>query len=1023
MKTNIINIMKHSKLTIIFKLLIVLLIAGACTTETHDSRLTEEFFNPPATARPHTYWFWMDGNITREGITADLEAMAESGIGGALIFNTGESHGTEIPSGPVDYMSDQWVDMVKFAASEAERLGLTLGANNCAGWSSMGGPWIKPEHGSQRFVSTAVKIDGGKRIVTKLAQPETKLNYYRDIAVIAYPTVKNEAYRVDKWINKAAQQGWGPGKQPDFSTCPTDAAIGLDGIVDLSKYLSNDGTLTWNAPKGSWTILRLGHTPMGQKNSPAPESGRGLEVDKLNRAAVDAQWKYGIKPILDRLGPLAGEVFETLHIDSYESGMNQWTSGMRQEFKKRRGYDLMPYFPALTGRLVIDGPTTERFLWDYRQTVSELFTENYYGYVAEVCHDNGMKFSTEPYYGPYEGLAVAAKADLPMGEFWVGGDDFPSLKLASSVAHVNGGNLVGAEAFTAQPNVGRWQNYPAKHKVLGDLVWTEGINRLVFHAFVHQPFSSDIVPGMTFGQWGSHFDRNVTWLKPGKEWIQYVTRSQYLLQHGDFAADVLFFGGEASPNGGVNRKDIKNAGFDYDACGTDIFAKLTCDNGDIVLPCGRRYRLLVMPETPFQAPHIVSKVRDLVAAGATVLSSKPKQSPTLTGYPASEKEVLAIADQVWGNCDGKTVKSNPYGKGQLFDGLSPVDVLDKLNVSPAVKLPEGLAWIHRRTDDTDLFFVSNQSDKTVRAIAGFRTAGKKPEFFDAEQGTVTDAAGWTVDGEHVKVPLNLAPEKSVFVVFRNSGKPESDPYVSAEGPDGEPLDFDTNKSVRLRAWVKGTHTLRQASGKTSKIEVAALPESLNLDGPWNVRFQEKRGAPEKAHFDKLISWSEHSDPGIQYFSGTATNTIKFKLPKDFLKKNQQVWLDLGEVAVIAEVRLNGKELGVIWHKPFRIEVGEALRPDSNTLEVDVTNLWINRLIGDEQYPTDCKYNDVDMGWYTNRALTQWPEWLTSGKERPVKDRVTFTTWKHWDKDDKLQRSGLIGPVTLRCANLVPLPQE
>ena len=553
--------------------------------------LTEGFLNPLPQARPHAYWFWMSGNITRDGITADLEAMAESGIGGALIFNTGESHGTEVPPGPVDYMSDEWLDLFKFAVTEADRLGLTLGANNCAGWSAMGGPWVKPEHGSQRFVSTAVKIDGGKRIVTKLAQPETLLNYYRDIAVIAYPTVKNEAYRVDQWINKAAQQGWRLGQQPDLSTCPADAAIALKGIVDVSKYVSEDGTLTWNVPKGSWTILRLGHTPMGSQNSPAAEAGRGLEVDKLNRAAVDTQWQHGIKPILDSLGPLAGEVFETLHVDSYEAGMNQWTSGMRQEFKKRRGYDLMPYFPALTGRLVKDGPTTERFLWDYRQTVSELFTENFYGYVADLCHENGMKFSTEPYYGPFEFLAVAAKADLPMGEFWVGGDGFPFLKLASSIAHVNGGNLAGAEAFTGQPNVGRWQNYPGKHRVLGDLVWTEGINRLVFHAFVHQPFSSDIVPGMTFGQWGSHFDRNVTWLKAGKEWIQYISRSQYLLQYGEFAADVLCFEGEASPNGMVIRKDIKDAGFDYDACGTDIFAKLKTDKGDIVLLCWRRYRL------------------------------------------------------------------------------------------------------------------------------------------------------------------------------------------------------------------------------------------------------------------------------------------------------------------------------------------------------------------------------------------------------------------------------------------------
>ena len=965
-------------------LLAMLFIGSGCALKTRDSELAAGFNNPPDQARPYVWWHWMSGNITREGISADLEAMADSGIGGAWIFNTGASHGCEIPPGPIDYMSDEWLDMVKFATTEAQRLGLTLGVENCAGWATMGGPWIKPEHNSQRVVSTVVKVDGGKRVVVKLAQPETKLDYYRDIAIIAYPSIKDEKYRVHQWMPKSVQRGGRKGRQPDLKSCPADAAIALDGIVDLSSEVGKDGTLTWDAPKGSWTILRLGHTPLGTRNFPAVESGRGLEVDKLSRAAIDAHWQGGIKPILDRLGPMAGKVFNDILVDSYEAGMNHWTAGMREEFEKRRGYDPTPYLPAITGRLVEDGPTTDRFLWDLRRTVSELFTENFYGYVADLCHESGLKFSAEPYTGPYESLAVAAKADLPMGEFWVGGDHTAGLKLASSIAHINGGNLAGAEAYTAKPYAAKWQNYPGIHKALGDLVWSEGINLFVLHAFAHQPFGDDLLPGMTFGQWGSHFDRNVTWFKPGKAWVDYINRSQYLLQYGDFASDVLCFAGEASPNGAVNRKDIKDAGFDYDVCGTDIFANLKTENGEIVLPCGRRYRLLVMPETPFQSPHVVRKVRDLVAAGATVLSSKPKHSPTLTGFPASEKEVLVIADQVWGRCDGKTVKSNRHGKGEVLDGISPADVLAKLKVSPAVKLSKDLAWIQRRTDDTEIFFVSNQSDKTINAVAGFRSTGKRPEFFDAEQSTITDATGWAVQDDHTMVPLNLAPEKSIFVVFRHPGKPASHPHVLTEVAVGKPL---------------------------------------NLTGPWDLRFQEKRGAPEKARFDKLISWAEHENKGIKYFSGTATNTIKFDLPNGFLKNNQQVWLDLGKVAVIAEVRVNGKDLGTLWHKPFRVEVSKALRKGTNTLEVDVTNLWINRLIGDEQHPADCKYEDVDMKWYTNKALTEWPEWITSGKERPVKERITFTTWKHWNAGDKLQPSGLIGPVTLQCARLVPVSSE
>jgi hypothetical protein len=978
-----------------------------------SAKLESGFSNPPARAKPYVWWLWMNGNVTRQGITADLEAMSESGIGGAWIFNIGSSHGCNTPAGPVDYMSDEWLELVKFSVSEAKRLGLQLGVENCAGWSTMGGPWIKPEYASQKLVSTVIKVAGGKRVVTKLPQPETNLNHYRDIAVFAYPTIKNEKFRVHQWQPKAVQRGGRQRRQPDLRPAPADAAIALKGIVNLSKHLKKDGTLTWNAPKGGWTILRLGHTPIGTQNFPAAKSGRGLEVDKLRREGVDAHWRHGIKPILDRLGPMAGKIFNNILVDSYEGGLNHWTPRMRHAFEKRRGYDPTPYLLTLTGRLVEDGPTTDRFLWDFRRTVSELFTDNFYGHVADLCHKNGMKFSTEPYGSATEGLAIAAKADLPMGELWANGGYAHTLKLASSIAHINGRNLAGAETFTAKSKDGKWQNHPGKLRALGDFALAQGINRLVLLSFVHQPFGDDKVPGMTFGQWGSHIDRNVTWFKPGKAWIQYLARSQYLLQHGDSAADVLCFAGEASPNGGAGAKDIKSAGYDYDACGTDIFAKLKVDNGDIVLPSGRRYRLLVMPNTPFQAVHIAAKVRDLVAAGGAVLSEKPKHSPTLTGYPASENKMLAIADQVWGDCDGKTIKSNRYGKGKIFSGISPTQVLARLKVSPAAELPEGLAWIHRRTDDTDIFFVSNQSGKPVHTIAGFLAGRKKPEFFDAEQGTIRPAAGWTVEGKHVRVPLSLVPEKSVFVVFRHPGEPASDPYVRVEGPSNVACNAGP-----LRAWANGTHTLHRASGKTSKVKVAGLPEPLGLTGRWEVRFQPKRGAPEKVSFDKLIAWNKHADPGIRYFSGTAAYTIQFKLPYGFLKKDQEVWLDLGDLAVIAEVRLNKKNLGVLWHKPFQMEISKALRDGANTLEIDVTNLWINRLIGDEQHPADCKYNDKDMGWFTDRSLAAWPDWLTNGKPRPSPARVTFTTWKHYKANDPLSPSGLIGPVILRPARLV-----
>ncbi len=469
-----------------------------------------------------------------------------------------------------------------------------------------------------------------------------------------------------------------------------------------------------------------------------------------------------------------------------------------------------------------------------------------------------------------------------------------------------------------------------------------------------------------------------------------------------------------------NRDDIKAAGYDYDACGTDIFVDLKVEDGDVVLPSGKRYRILVMPDHAFLRPALARKLRDLVYEGATVLGPKPKYTPSLEGFPASEKEVTAIGEEVWGKCDGLTVTSNPYGKGQVFYGVSPAEVLKQFNIAPAVKIPADcpeLAWINRKTEDADIYFISNQSDKNVKTVAGFRLVGKEPEFWDAVNVSINTASGWTVEGEHTQVPLNLMPDESVFVVFRNSGKPKADPFVSVEGPvqnEAESLwnaDFKADKEVQLRSWSNGSHILHRATGKTKSIEVTEVPDALELTGPWKVKFQKGRAAPEEISIERLLAWDKHPDPGIRYFSGTARYALEFDVPQNYLKENQEVWLDLGEVEVIAELRVNGENLGVLWNKPFRIELSKALNAGANYLEIDVTNLWVNRLIGDEQYTDDCD-------WAEGKYLNQWPDWLLNGQQRPESSRVTFTTWKHWEKDEALSPSGLMGPVKLRCAKLI-----
>ena len=376
--------------------------------------LAAAFTNPPAQARPHTWWHWMNGNITRAGITADLTAMKQVGVGGAQIFNVSES----IPPGPILFMSPEWRSLVKHAATEADRLGIELCMHNCAGWSSSGGPWITPENAMQMVVVSETKAAGPQKYSAALPQPETRNGYYRDIAVLAFLTPKDDAKRVPDFRAKAGYDSK-YGQQPSLDAYPTDAVIDRETIIILTSKLSDTGTLSWDMPEGQWTIQRFGYTPTGAVNAPSPDSGRGLEVDKFSREAFDTHWAGMMGPILKDLGPLAGKTLNNCLIDSYEVGAQNWTKNFAAEFKARRGYDILTYLPAMTGRVVDSGEVTERFLWDLRRTIGDLFADNYYSYFAEVCRKNGLKASIEPYDGPFECLLAGRDADIPMGEFWV----------------------------------------------------------------------------------------------------------------------------------------------------------------------------------------------------------------------------------------------------------------------------------------------------------------------------------------------------------------------------------------------------------------------------------------------------------------------------------------------------------------------------------------------------------------------------------------------------------------------------
>lgn len=1078
---------------------VICLLAAGCVADS----LEEGFRNPPNSAKPHTWWHWVNDNISKEGITADLEAMKRVGIGGAQIFNVDVG----VPSGGVTFMSDRWREMIVHAIKEANRLGIELCIHNCAGWSSSGGPWVKPEHAMLIVVTRAVQVRGPVRFSDMLPQPETRAGFYRDIAVLAFPTPQGNL-RIQNLRGKAAydrQDGIQPVAEAD---APAGSVIPREDVLNLTARMQADGRLEWDVPEGNWTILRIGYTPTGKDNHPAPPEGRGLEVDKMSKEALDAFWNEGMMAtVLRDIGPLAGKTLNNALVDSYEVGSQNWTPRFREEFHRRRGYDLLPFLPVFAGYVVGSPEISERFLWDVRQTVSELFVENYYGHFASLCRKHRLLFSTEPYgNGTFDDLAAGGRADIPMGEFWIGGGAHETAKLAASAAHIYGRTVVGAESFTATPEMGRWQNDPYSMKALGDHIFCLGVNRFIFHRYAHQPWLN-VKPGMTMGPWGFHFERTLTWWEQGRAWLKYLARCQYLLQQGRFVADIAIYVGEHQPISAPFRPDLRAGGYDYDCLNKEVLLRATVRNGRIVLPSGMTYRVLVLPDSRFMTPRVLRKVAELVRAGAIVIGAKPEKSPSLSGYPQCDEEVRRLADEVWGNCDGVNVKEHAYGKGKVVWGKDVVQVLNEMKVLPDFEGSPGsrLEYIHRAVGDTDIYFVSNQRQRAEEVEVAFRVTGKIPQLWHPDTGVTEPAPVYRVQGGRTVVPLRLEPAGSVFVVFRRSAQPalhftslrapgvaQRKPsqlvirraiYEAVDGAGGAdvterlramvrngtlsvnvnnstmggdptPLHYkrlrveytidgkqytvvvnenadleipehegagvvpayelrvDSKGKAELLAWRTGTYELQTSRGKILRIKVDNPVQTLKVQGKWTVRFPKGWGAPEQVVFDRLISWTEYPDPGVRYFSGTARYEQVIQIPPSLISPERRLYLSLGEVKNLCEVWLNGKYLGILWKPPFRVDITGAARPGPNKLEIHVTNLWVNRLIGDEQYPDDCE-------WEGGR-LKAFPQWFVEGKPRPVPQRLTFTTWKHWTKDAPLLPSGLLGEVEVYAVRKVPV---
>lgn len=985
-----------------------LLLVASALVAAHAVSLEEGFAHPPVGARPLGWWHWINGNVTKAGIAADLEAAKQAGMGGVQMFDV-EMY---LPPGPVRYGTDGWYEHMRFAMTKAAELGLEFHVMNTPGWSASGGPWVTPERSMKRLVWSETAVAGGE-VSLVLPRPDLKLAYgersvphtefYRDIAVLAVP-VSTE--RIDDLERKSA---WGarPVTRP---VGPDRAGLAPEQVIDLTAKVDATGRLAATLPPGGWTILRFGFTTTGKTNHPAVKEGHGLEIDKLDADAVAFQFERSVGRLLKEAGPLAGSTFNALLFDSFEGGFQNWTDTLPEQFHALKGYDLIPWLPALTGRVVGSTARTEAVLWDFRHVIEELIAENYYGTMHRLAAKHGLKIYSESQGGPITPMSANRHVDVPMNEFWTpeASSRASRIKMTTSTASLFGRNVVAAEAFTSTPENGKYQNTPATMKRVGDQAFTLGLNRFALHSFTHQPVT-ELAPGFGLGRYGVHFGRLNTWWPYADAWMSYLGRSQFLLQQGRTVADVCLLVDEDLGYGLPAKTDGSLPGYDYEVAYPPAVREMSVRDGIIVHPSGTRYRVLVTPQKSTAAGWVselstLRHLRQLVEAGA-VLAGEPPVAPAGLRDLEHRAEFDRLVAEIWGASGSSSAQVRNVGAGRVYGKSTPLDVLRAERVAPDVRRDgrdEGVRFIHRSASEGEIYFVFNDSAETGRVELEFRQPGRTPEIWNAESGTRAEAPVFKVTPTGMAVPVDLEAWGSVFVIFR---KPLPARWVTSAGPVNQ--EFKNGSMLTTATEV----AVDYSDGHRENVRLAALPAAPALSGSWQVEFKDGRGAPPQPQsFDRLISWTEHADSDIRHYSGTAVYRKEFTATA--ARDGQVAVLDLGTVADIARVVINGREAGVLWKPPFRADVTPLLRDGANVLEVHVANRWINRLIGDEAIASDLAYQQKGRNKFTDGRLLAFPDWLYAPAKRPANGRHTFSTWKHYESDSPLVPSGLLGPVRL-----------
>lgn len=1007
--------------------------------------LAARFRSPDGEAGMSCYWWWLNTAVTKESITNDLEEMKAKGYGSASLIDAGGFNEVTMKPehGPL-FLSPEWIELFQHAVREADRLGISLTVNVSSGWNP-GGPYVTPENALKRLSYSEVNVTGGKEVRVKLPQPPTWY-MFKDICVQAVKAAPEGAPLRDEaipyWSAKAFYSVLGFQEifpleklQEGFYYDSGSPVIRQDEIIDLTACFDGD-TLVWDAPEGEWTIIRYAYTCNGARTSTTSDGWDGLSIDHLSPEAFDVFKENVLLPLINAAEE-AGNSVNCLLTDSWEMGIVNWTARFPEEFRKFRGYDIWKYLPVMTGRVVESPEISNRFLQDLRRTVSDCIWNYHYKLFKEVANEHGMMIDPEaggPCYTPVDALEMLGKCDIPHGEYWARSITHVasegarlSVRQSACAAHTNGKRFVEAEGPTS---IGpHWERSPRDLKGVIDRAFCSGVNRLVWHTFTASPEEYG-TPGVEYFA-GTHLNPNVTWWDQAGDFVGYIDRCSYLLQQGLFVADVLYYNGDDVPNMVFLKEEVDDLdfGYDWDKCSKDVILdRLSFSDGKIMLPDGMSYKVLVLPPHAQIDLDVMRKIESLVEKGMVLVGDPPVRTTGLSNYPEGDRELREIVQRLWlgGWVDGVNRTENIYGKGRVIRGQDINNVLASMSVLPDFSYESNdgntvLDYIHRATDTHDIYFITNRfaykgvddyfyrytpyriPDRYAEVECRFRVSGKVPELWNPHTGEITPVLNWREEGGFTYIPLNLAPEGSVFVVFSGQStvqdhiiaveKQSSDVFPVSSGTGRYPsagFGMADDGSVYADIYEPGTYKAYWKSGRVSSFSSENYCEVVSLDGDWTVAFDPEWGPADPVVFDSLKSWTEFKDPQIKYFSGTATYTKNFSFDRKQIK-GKKIVLDLGNVQDLAVVRINGHEFPVSWYAPYSVDITEYVRPGSNELSVDVVNLWPNRLIGDG------KLDDSER-----------------------KTRSNIKKYDAPDAERYLRVSGLLGPVSISMYDRVEL---